>query len=202
MAARETNPAEVTSKVYVRGQNRGIDERANGSYRIPPGYRGNAFPEPEEVKVHTPQIYSRENRSMRTEDRQGIKVYSPRQREVVTDPPYRESTAEPIVAREEGNAEPEVPYDADFAADATDTADPVWDETMAELSDKPAAAMVQERCRQTEENRWLGEVFSTLFRNLRREDWLLVALIALFLLDGSASPDVLLLLAVLLAYHV
>ena len=73
---------------------------------------------------------------------------------------------------------------------------------MAELSDKPAVAMVQERCRQTEENRWLGEVFSTLFRNLRREDWLLVALIALFLLDGSASPDVLLLLAVLLAYHV
>lgn len=204
MAAQGTNPVEVTSKVYVRGQNRGLDDPGQGSYRIPPGYRGNAFPGPEDVKVHTPQIYSRGRNPVRTEHTQGMKVYSPRQRDMETDPPYRNDIEEPIAAQEADYAEPDVPYDTDIAAGSTDTAAPLWD-TMAEPSaeEGTVAAMTQDPYsgRHAEGNRLLGEVFSALFRNLRREDWLLVALLALFLLDGSASPDVLLLLAVLLAYR-
>ena len=141
---------------------------------------------------------------MRTEHTQGMKVYSPRQRDMETAPPYRNDVEEPIAVQEADYAEPDVPYDTDIAAGSTDTAAPLWD-TMAEPSaeEETVAAMTQDPYsgRHAEGNRLLGEVFSALFRNLRREDWLLVALLALFLLDGSASPDVLLLLAVLLAYR-
>lgn len=116
------------------------------------------------------------------------------------EPPYRDSTEKSIAVREE-NTETDVQYGVDFTAN---TADSTWEDTTSDFSvEEPVEAMEPntDSGGHTEEKRLLGEVFSALFRNLRREDWLLVALITLFLLDGSASPDVLVLLAVLLAYH-
>lgn len=198
MEARGANPAEVTSKVYIRDQN--SRNEAQGIYRIPPGYHGNAFPETENTRAHTPQIYFRGRNPERLEYDIGMKIYSPRQRDTVMEPPYRDSTEKSIAVREE-NTETDVQYGVDFTAN---TADSTWEDTTSDFSvEEPVEAMEPntDSGGHTEEKRLLGEVFSALFRNLRREDWLLVALITLFLLDGSASPDVLVLLAVLLAYH-
>ena len=72
----------------------------------------------------------------------------------------------------------------------------------AVLDNGAARAATMAAMEKHEQDRAIGDVFRALFTNLRREDWLLVALLTLFLLDGGASADVLILLAVLLAYRV
>ena len=178
--------------MYARGQSQKKD------YRIPPGYHGNAFTE--EVKVHTPQIYTR-RAPVSAQRREGMTVYSPR--DTVEDVPFREadeSGTENAAARDdEGETYEDTAAYAErnraesYEEDAEPDREPV---------DVPSYEGRTPVMAHNERDHVIGEVFRTLFANLRREDWLLVALLVLFLLDGSASADILILLAVLLAYRV
>lgn len=191
--------AEVTNNVYARGQSQKKD------YRIPPGYHGNAFAE--EGKVHKPQIYTRRT-PVSAQRREGMTVYSPR--ETVENVPFRnadEIDVENTVVSDGSS----LPYeetaaytnmdDAELYREAEDTESYI-DADDAVLDNGAARAATMAAMEKHEQDRAIGDVFRALFTNLRREDWLLVALLTLFLLDGGASADVLILLAVLLAYRV
>lgn len=122
-------------------------------------------------------------------------VYSPRG--AMEDVPYRETDENETTTSENtryvrDGAETYEAWAAAEEEDSTDAEDALYTlsgtaQTVAETEDG--------------RNRALGEMIRALFGNLRREDWLLVALLILLLLDGSASPDILILLAVLLAYR-
>ena len=173
--------AEVTNNVYARGQSQKKD------YRIPPGYHGNAFAE--EGKVHKPQIYTR-RAPVSAQRREGMTVYSPR--ETVENVPYRDADEIDVenTVVSDGSS---LPYEETAAYTNMDD---------AVLDNGAARAATMAAMEKHEQDRAIGDVFRALFTNLRREDWLLVALLTLFLLDGGASADVLILLAVLLAYRV
>ena len=126
-------------------------------------------------------------------------VYSPRG--AIEDVPYRETAEKEETVSENSRytRDEEETYETCAAVEEEEGADM---EDMAEDALYTLSGAVQ-TVAETEDrrNRALGEMIRALFGNLRREDWLLVALLILLLLDGSASPDILILLAVLLAYR-
>lgn len=126
-------------------------------------------------------------------------VYSPRG--AIEDVPYRETDENETTASENIRyaRDEEETYETCAAAEEEDSTDAgnMAEDALYTLSGTAQTVAETEDGR----NRALGEMIRALFGNLRREDWLLVALLILLLLDGSASPDILILLAVLLAYR-
>ena len=195
--------------MYARGQTHGGESQnpqrnsSRNGYRIPPGYHGSAFsPEKREdgTKVHTPSphIY-KQKPTAQAQRREDMTVYSPRG--AIEDVPYRETAEKEETVSENSRytRDEEETYETCAAVEEEEGADM---EDMAEDALYTLSGAVQ-TVAETEDrrNRALGEMIRALFGNLRREDWLLVALLILLLLDGSASPDILILLAVLLAYR-
>ncbi len=126
-------------------------------------------------------------------------VYSPRG--TMEDVPYRETDENETTTSENTRyvRDGAETYEAYTMAEEEEGADA---ENMAEDVPYTLSGALQ-TVAETENgrNQALSEMIRALFGNLRREDWLLVALLILLLLDGSASPDILILLAVLLAYR-
>ena len=178
-------------------------ERNMAGYRIPPGYHGNAF-EGETVRsrTHTPQVYTRRRNPVVAQEAQGMKVYIPineAEPNTLWEPQVPDDMIRDSIADNNADMEEDLPeyntdaYAAAYSASCTDETEPDIPPLEDDVSEKDPRYI---QC-----DRLIGETLRTLFRDLRKEDWLLVALIALFLLDGSASPDILILLALLLAFH-
>lgn len=188
--------------MYARSnirRNDEIREESKNGYRIPPGYHGNAFlrnAPTDGMKIHSPHVYAAhrvEERKTTDSENAYVPVQEPTTEQTVSVQPEESSLYTNPASAEESTYEGTIAQqkqERNFAQ-SFDT----------ERAEQPLETGVMQRRSNTEQDRLLGEMLRTLLHHLRREDWLLTALLLLFILDGSATPDILLLLALLLAFH-